>query len=311
MTSESPTAQIPPDPRPSRPLVAAVIVTHHPDAGIVDRIAALPNQVDAIVVVDNGSTEDELRPLLDLAGDRIASFVRNGENIGVASALNVGMDWARVNHYPWTLLLDQDTTPGPDVVVEAARVFDAVPSPQPAVISAGWASGWDVPEPGGPIACAITSGAIHSVAAWETLGGFEDRLFIDYVDTEFSLRARAHGYGVLGVRRPTIEHSIGHPTRHKTILRSFSVTNHDAMRRYYITRNRILVWRRYWRREPGFVASDITMAVKEFPKMILFEADRRRKAAAVVRGLFDGFRGSGKPPEGLPVPGAPQGRNDS
>jgi rhamnosyltransferase len=279
------------DPRPSAESVAAVIVTYHPDVGLADRVRPLVSQVGAIVVVDNGSGEAELAPLDALVRDGVAEAIRNGRNLGVAAALNQGIAWVADHGYPWALTLDQDTTPGSDVVVEAARVFDELSSPAPAVIGATSMTAGSVVDPGGAVTCVVTSGALHSVRAWTALGRFREDFFIDQVDIEFCLRARSNGYAVLAARRPTIQHTIGHPTRHQTAFRSFTVTNHDRVRRYYMTRNRIHVWRRYWRRESGYVAEDMRRAAKELVKLVLFETDRTGKVRATLRGGIDGLRG--------------------
>jgi rhamnosyltransferase len=279
------------DPRPSANSVVAVIVTYHPDPGLQDRVRPLVGQVGAIVVVDNGSRDAELASVDSLERDGVAVTIRNGRNLGIAVALNQGVAWAAEHGYAWAVTFDQDTTPGPDVVSEAARVFDAFPDPSPAVIGATWDPNWCAADPGRPEACVITAGALHSVRAWSALGRFREDFFIDYVDTEFCLRARANGYSVLVACRPTIRHAIGSPSRHETPFRSFTPSNHNRVRRYYITRNRVHVWRTYWRSEPRYVAYDAKAAVKELVKLVLFEEDRRRKLRAIARGVRDGLRG--------------------
>lgn len=279
------------DPRPASESVAAVVVTYHPDPGLVERMRPLIGRVGALAVVDNGSNDLELASLDQLVRDGAVSVIRNGTNLGIAAALNQGFSWAEAQGYAWVLTLDQDTEPGPDVVSEAAKVFDAFPAPPPAVIGASS----DVRDcddvPGRPKECVITAGAVTSVAAWAAVGRFREDFFIDYVDIEFCLRARAHGLGVLICCRPTIRHSIGHPSRHRTRLRSFTSTNHDRVRRYYITRNRVHVWRAYWRREPRYVLFDMRAATKELVKLVLFETDRSAKIRGILRGSIDGLRG--------------------
>lgn len=281
------------DPRPSADTVAAVIVTYHPDPGMADRVRPLVGQVAAIVIVDNGSSDVELIPVDAIERAELADSIRNGKNLGIATALNQGLAWAQKRGYAWVLTLDQDTTPGPDVVSEAARVFDAFPAPLPAVIGAGREAGSCTDDPGRPVACVITAGALHSVRAWAAIGRFREDFFIDYVDIEFCLRARTHGYAILVACRPTIRHAIGNPTRHRMAVWSFSAstTNHDPLRRYYITRNRVRVWRAYWRRESRYVAFDIRAAARELVKVILFETGRPLKLRGVLRGGIDGLRG--------------------
>lgn len=279
------------DPRPSASSVAAVIVTYHPDAGLADRVRPLIGQVGATIIIDNGSSDTELAPVDSLVREGVVEAIRNGRNRGLATALNQGLAWTEERGYAWALTLDQDTRPTSAVVHEAARVFAEHADGRVAVIGAGYrARRAAVSSPnGGEVAHVITAGALYSVSAWQRLGGFQDDFFIDYVDIEFCLRARAGGYRVVQASVPTITHAIGRPTSRRLLFRSFSPSNHDRKRRYFITRNRIVVWRRYWRRERRWVASDAIAAVKELAKIVFFEADRRGKLRAIARGARDGM----------------------
>ena len=85
-------------------------------------------------------------------------------------------------------------------------------------------------------------------------------------------------------------HRIGQPTLRWIGRRAVHPTNHSAVRRYYITRNRFLVWRRYCRTDSHFVARDILASQKELIKLLLFEEDRPAKVRAMLAGLRDGIR---------------------
>jgi rhamnosyltransferase len=137
----------------------------------------------------------------------------------------------------------------------------------------------------------ITAGSLVSLAVYRAIGPFREDFFVDYVDIEFCLRARRAGYHVVQGNAPTIEHSIGRPTRHRLIFRDVHPTNHSPARRYYITRNRILVWRLYARQEPGFVIHDAFESAKETVKLVLFEDRRRSKMRALLVGFVHGLRG--------------------
>jgi rhamnosyltransferase len=271
----------------------ALIVTYHPDAGVEDRVRPLIGTVGAILFVDNGSKPDEITPLGPLLGEGGAHLLHNERNLGLATALNQGFRWAADRGFAWVLTLDQDTEPSSAVVPEAARVLAAHADRRIAVVGAGYGEHTvaGLSPGGGEVTHVITAGALHSVSAWQDLGGFRDGFFIDYLDTEFCLRARARGYAVFRASRSTIRHSIGHPVTHDMGFRTFTPSNHSRRRRYYITRNRIIVWREYAHREPSYVAHDFAAFAKELVKLILFEGDRRRKLAAVARGARDGMRG--------------------
>lgn len=281
---------------PGPTTVVAVVTTFHPEPGLVDRLGLLPGQVSRILIVDNGSLESEQAEIRALADRADFSVIWNDTNVGLAAALNQGLGWASALGASWVLLLDQDSVPGSEVVAEAARVVGIVPTGLVAALGSGIVGR----DHGGSAGDAdwreeravITSGTIVSVEAWRKLDGFRRDFFVDYVDLEFCLRARAAGYRVLRSLRPTIEHAIGHPERHRLLWRTVTATNHSRQRRYEITRNRMVVWRTYWRREPAFVASDGVGFVKELVKVALFESDRRAKLQAIATGVRDAFRQS-------------------
>ncbi len=288
---------------PARDSVAALIVTYNPDTGLTDRVRPLIGQVGAIVIVDNGSSEVELEGVERLAHAGVAVLIRNARNRGLAAALNQGVGWAHSHGFAWALTLDQDTVPGPDVVAAAGRVFLACRATRPAVIGSEWTSHERTRSHemlGHAATAVITAGSLHSTAAWAVLGQFREDFFIDYIDVEYCLRARRKGWAILQSSERTIDHHIGRPVRHGTRLRGFTTTNHDRVRRYYITRNRISVWRTYWRSERRYVTSDMAAAAKELIKLVLFETDRPGKFRALARGIIDAVRGvSGPAPQRL------------
>ena len=104
-----------PAPPTARAPVCAIVVTYHPDRDIADRLERILAQVDATFVVDNGSSDAELRMLRDAAAGRAVTLLCNHENLGVATALNVGVRRALADGFTWALLLDQDTDADPDI----------------------------------------------------------------------------------------------------------------------------------------------------------------------------------------------------
>ena len=278
---------------PSRTTAVAVVTTFHPGSGLADRLSLLSGQVDRILIVDNGSLDSEQAEIRALADRAEFDVIWNSTNVGLAGALNQGLGWAAARGASWVLLLDQDSRPGSGIVAETTRVVGMVPPGTTAAVGSGvvgrdhggshGSAGWRDER------AVITSGTVVSVGAWQVLGGFRRDFFVDYVDLEFCLRARAAGYRILRSLRPTIEHAIGHPQRHRLLWRTVTATHHNRQRRYAITRNRIAVWRIYWRRESAFVAADALGFVKELIKVALFESDRRLKLRAIIAGVRDAF----------------------
>ena len=92
------------------PQTAAVVSLFNPDDGVLANAAALLAQVDAVVVVDDGSPRDPARILAELEtmGCRV---VRLAENSGIAAALNAGITAAltAAAKPDYILTMDQDS----------------------------------------------------------------------------------------------------------------------------------------------------------------------------------------------------------
>ena len=284
--------------RPAPDNVVAVIVLFEPESDVIRNVAALTGQVVRIVVIDNGSGPAATATLDSISELPSVELIRNPVNVGIARALNQGAQEAMDLGADWLLTLDQDAAPGPAIVRIAGDTFDDYPQPDRIAVIGSTSSvrpaepiGAGPERPWIELSTVITAGSFVSVTVFQSIGGFREGLFIDYVDVEFCLRARARGYRVLASRAPAMTHRIGRPTPLWIGLRSVTPTNHSAFRRYYMTRNRFFVWRRYWRTDFRFVSRDILASQTELLKVLLFEEDRKSKVRAMAAGLRDGLRG--------------------
>jgi rhamnosyltransferase len=300
----APEIQAPEIPPPGPGSVAAVVVTFHPDSGFGDRLASLLDQVGDIVVVDNGSCPGEVPAADDPTLKGRLEIIANGENRGLAAGLNQGLRRAGDRGFGWALTLDQDSSPLPNLVAAATRAFEAHPrrerlaaigaavvaSEEPAAVP-GRAPGPTLARAYRTMPAVITSGALHSIPAWERLGGFREDFFIDCVDTEFCLRARAGGLEIVQATEPALAHEIGIPSRKWVLGRWMLPTNHSPLRRYYVTRNRISIWRRYARSDGRFVLKDMRQSLREWIGIVFAESQRPAKLRAILAGLRDGALG--------------------
>ena len=281
--------------------VCAIVVTYNPDSDFPSRLAALQRQVAEVIVVDNSSSTITLNALRRPPAEQGISLIQNHENRGVATALNQGLSLAREHGFNWALLLDQDTIPGADIadrLLEACRDF---PDPNMlAIIGANYFHGttgrlrWPQDLFSAPSwmerKVVITSGSLVSLNAYQVIGPFRDEYFIDCVDLEYCLRARAKGFKVIVTRRPLMTHDIGQPTFHRLLGRRVGTTNHSALRRYYLVRNHIALAKEYVAAEPLWILASLGRVFRSTLTCALFERDRLLKAKYTALGLLDGLR---------------------
>src|SRR5258708_20319300 len=101
--------------------VCAIVVTYHPDAGLPNRLSSVSAQTGAVVVVDNGSADAERSMLREAASDPKIDLLLNPENLGLARAINIGIQRAAALGYSWVLLLDQNSLADPTCCTRCPR----------------------------------------------------------------------------------------------------------------------------------------------------------------------------------------------
>jgi rhamnosyltransferase len=288
-------------PDPARGNTAGVVVTYRPDHEFVIRAARLAAQVDRLIIVDNGSgssTLESIRRWVVATPD--VELIENGRNLGLAVALNQGAERAGALGYAWLLLSDQDSTVDDDLLDRLAETYRSCPFRE----RVKWiGANFRIPALGrngyresgrarfSTVAAAITSGSLLDVSGFADTGPFRSEFFVDLVDTEYCFRLRSLGYQVIVSSDPLMTHQIGHAQPRKIFGRVRNISHHSAGRRYLMTRNRVMLIRNYFWREPRWLAADVVRAMGELVAIFAYEQDALDKAWGVVRGLWDGLRG--------------------
>lgn len=286
--------------------VCAVIVAYHPSAKTLGSMPEVLAQVQGLVVVDNGSNPDELDPLRVASQTLGFELIENGENLGIAEALNQGVRWAKSKGYPWVILFDQDSRITDGFVCQMFAAWESHPERERVVsIHPKYVDPETGTEPlvrrasdGGPVV-SLTSGALMPAWIFDRIGAFASEYYIDCVDFEYSYRIRAAGYRIIDSRQAVLLHRAGYPQTFSFLGFSFRPSHHSAIRRYYISRNRIAVCRKYFRVFPGWVLQFMYDSLRETIKCFVGEQDRVRKLRNFLLGTWHGLTGRMGRREGL------------
>jgi len=287
--------------------VCAVVVTYHPSPSMLENLRHVLAQVAGLVVIDNGSNADELGPLREASQSLGFQLIENEENLGIAEALNQGVRWAKSNGYPWVILFDQDSRITEGFIGQIFAAWESCPGRERVVsIHPKYVDPDTGAEPvvrrardGGPIR-SMTSGALMPVWIFDKIGWFASEYFIDFVDFEYCFRIRAAGYLIADSREAVLLHAAGHGKRRLAFLGfGFRPIHHSAARRYYMSRNRIAVYRKYLWVFPGWVLQFMYESLRETIKCFVGEQDRPRKFRNFLLGTWDGLTGRMGKREGL------------
>lgn len=241
--------------------VVAVVVTYQPELEVLKQLLdALSPQVTSVVVVDNGSHAD-LIAWKGVHNLHAVEFILLGENQGIAAAHNIGIQWARNRDAGYVLLMDQDSLPASDMVEKLVsaiskqtkpasagpRYLDARQNnPPPFIRFRGLhleRCVCSAEESIVPVDYLISSGCLIPMSVLNTVGGMRDDFFIDYVDIEWGLRARHHGFQSYGVCSAHMQHHLGDQP---IVFFGKSIPLHSPLRHYYHFRNAVFLYKAPW-----------------------------------------------------------------
>ena len=292
--------------------VCAIVVAYHPDQAFAHRLEAIRTQVAQVVVVDNGSGGPEAPLGLAVVASQGFDVIKNQSNRGVGEALDQGLAWAIQRDHSFALTLDQDSRPAEGMVAALLEAYRSHPRKERLAIVAPQVVGDEVGvrarylrrlAPGlyrrtscsgdvlDDVTSVITSGSLVNLAAYQVIGGFREDFFIDYVDTEYCLRAQTHGYCIAVACKAVLHHRLGARLHTRLAGLDFYPTFHSPERWYYIARNRIPMIRMYAWRFPHWFTYEVIASVHGLLRMLLFEDRRREKLIAVMKGTIDGLLG--------------------
>ncbi len=291
--------------------IAGVVVTYNPTKNELENIKSYINDLDKLYVVDNSNIDNKI--LLDsVIIDSKIEYCPLLDNLGIATALNIGCKKAFDEGYEWILTMDQDSTfkdgdlnnlikildkdykweltsnyDSDNKQVELTNLKDDVAIVTPLHRTKFGNDGFDgetlyIDE-------TMTSGNLVNLTILSKLGWFLDWMFIDAVDAEYCARLKREGYKILQVTSIELEHNLGNQTEHRLLWKKYVCSNHNYIRRYYITRNNLYFYQMYGEDNPEFeIRTHLKLLIV---LIILYEKDKFKKLKSIFYGRRDFKKG--------------------
>jgi rhamnosyltransferase len=268
--------------------ILAVLVSYNPDETIEFNIKSFLNQVSHLLIVDNGSNDESLVNLRKLRSLENVSFIFNDSNMGIAHALNQGVDEAIKKGYQLLLTLDQDTSFYNNTVSGLLDVINM----EDDIVSVG--SRFDFKErtykhTHTQVGYLITSGNLTRLSDVIKIGAYTSKLFVDGVDFDFSLRLRNAGGKLALANFSKMRHNLGTSLTLKWLIFSFKINYHSPIRHYYIFRNHRYLFKTFLKRFPLFVIYKEINLLTYAIKILLFFPKRHEHFRMILRGVSDAF----------------------
>lgn len=295
-------------------LVAVVATYRRPEVarGAIDALRQQTRPPDLIILVENSPEHD----FTDVYPPAEVEVVHTGSNTGAAGGFGIGSEVALDRGATHIVLVDDDCILAPDALAGIERaITEQVPGAVigPAVVTPdGRSLVWDIYRPNGgkygspddlpeypvPTRDLAFHGLTFSAEAVRVAGPPRADLFFGGPDVEFCLRLAHHGYAIFYLPQVRATHHAANYRRF-WFLGQRKVPAGTPGHRYYVLRNRLLMWRMY--RRDGVIDGIVKVVAREVTGALL--VDRRRERLALLwQAVREAASGDPKRPMANAVP---------
>ena len=222
----------------------ALITVYQPAEGVRNNILAVARQVDEVYICDNSSQSNE--ELLDIAAVSNLKYFYFGENLGLSSAFNRVLKTDEFADNDYVIFFDQDSFIEDGHIDALIGEYDALKSSGAEVGCLGpvffnTSSGiveaprikTQIGKNSFKVSSIITSSMICKYGDIKKIGFWNERVFLDMADWDFSWRMVKAGMICCMTDIVTLKHSLGTGEKHIGPLR---VREGSPFREYYQTR---------------------------------------------------------------------------
>lgn len=294
--------------------VSSIIITFQPELPRVETLLnACQSNGNHVIVVDNGS--ENAKELVEVCHsfERV-ELICLDTNFGIAAAQNIAIRHLQIDYDELVVFFDQDSSIGNEYLQQVEKTYQKLErdygrAPILGPMFYNRVSKFEYPviklnklglrkkllpsQNVHPVeaTCIISSGMTVRKNVLEQVGLMDESLFIDYVDTEWCLRAKKLGGLILVDPSLVMEHEIG--TNNFQFLR-WRVPVHSAARRYYRIRNSFFLLR--YSHVPKLTSlREVVVSIVHQAFLVMFTVKRVGHLKSLVRGVIDGlFHKSGK-----------------
>lgn len=287
--------------------VAAGVITYNPDVSrLKECIFSIVNQVNKLFVYDNCSYNiGDIKDLLSQMEN--VELIISDKNKGVAYGLNEIVNACYDNQFDWLLALDQDSLCPHNLIASLSYHISpdcAIICPQTIDQRLHYKNDFVDHKKQSNIEYVdrcITAGSFLNIGVCKLIGGFDNFLFIDFVDFEYCFRAVANGYKILRVNNVVLEQEFGEMVTAKHsdifillgrflkssfIMRFALKKKYSPLRKYYTIRNLWYCQKKYPNKYTKWQAWKLSIQL--VLKVFVFADNRFNVILAILRGIKDG-----------------------
>jgi rhamnosyltransferase len=281
--------------------IFCIIVIFLPNIKELKKLLSQHKKNFSNIILVNNSPEISLKSFISSQ----IKIINNAKNIGLASALNVGILEAKKHGAEMIALFDQDTKLPSNFSQQMLQYINEYQTDKPVAVYSPIYHNNVIDETAKHINFkpfrlirgaidesdyahphyVITSGSFIPMEVLDDIGLMCEELFIDFVDIEWCLRARRHGYEVVAINKVMIYHHLGDYPVH---IMNHRYPIHSPLRMYYYFRNAMYLYGLH-EIELNWKLVDGARNLFRFLFYMLFVKDRPTYFKYIIMGYYHGL----------------------
>ena len=271
--------------------VYGIVIVFNPSAVVLDNIKSYIKPLNKLFIYDNSTANNEAL-FQSLYKEFDVEYMHSGRNDGISKSLNVVAEKLYNIKNSWLLTMDQDSR-FDELALHKMIGFASCADDNVGILSPFHKTALTVRKSNIDVEerlTVMTSGNLLNVAIHKKIGGFDEKYFIDCVDWEYCLKLNSFNYKVLMLNNIDLEHGLGEPIHCKSPIskKEVVVLNHNYIRRYYITRNKLLISSQYINKYPKLcIRYSYGLLSSDFKNIVPYEDDKLHKIMFFLKGIKD------------------------
>ena len=277
-------------------MIGAIVVLYNPDWDLLKTgLKALIPQVDEVCIIDNSSTDNSTQ--FDDVGT--VRYVPLLKNMGIAAAQNIGIKYFLNANFDYVIFSDQDSVMPTNIIKKLLHAYKIISTKEeigaigPVPINRNNKKKYTIEN------CIIektnidsisyyithhvmSSGSIIPLKNFREVGLYNDKLFIDFVESEWCWRASFyHKKKMILITDVEIEHELGHYK--KFFGKDINVSS--SFRIYFQIRN--LLWLKKIEYVPTYWTK---LHINKLPFKLLYYSIIPSNRFQYIKRMYKGFK---------------------
>lgn len=270
--------------------IAACVILYNPGESVIENIQSYIEHVDKLYLIDN--TESASLNFQKTCNSLPKTIiVHDSSNEGIAKRLNQACQLALQDGFDYLLTMDQDSFFDESIV---KKYFECIQQYLLKEKVAMFGVNYEQEIFNADCNCnmvkvLITSGSVINLNNYKNIGGFDENLFIDFVDTDYCFKSILKGCELVQFSNIYMHHEIGTTTQHRSLknMKLSTRSIHSSIRLYYMTRNFLYLqnkYREHFKQEFSIHKKDLLNRIKN---KLIYKSYRLQTLKMLIKAYID------------------------